>query len=239
MMAQWYENNHKLFREERKALALSYPLLMLSVVGYGFKVNRAFCLEHECAVVHGTYGLQIPDTRRQIDYRIVLAIPRSYPKFPPVMFCNDPKLPIDNIDRHIMKDGRACLAVYAEIRKRWPPGSNIVYFINELVDPFLAWQTYYDAFQKPPPWGERSHYKRGILEFYSELLGRPIDSTIEGFIRLLARKNRPKGHEPCPCNSGKKLRNCHRDFLYEIRKQVAWQDVTHDLVILTQIDETK
>ncbi|MGW8159496.1 MAG: SEC-C metal-binding domain-containing protein [Desulfoprunum sp.] len=30
------------------------------------------------------------------------------------------------------------------------------------------------------------------------------------FIRLLARKHTPQGHELCPCGSGNKLRNCHK-----------------------------
>lgn len=235
VMAQWYENNHKLFREERKTLASVHSLLRLSVVGPGFKVNSSCCLKKECAIVYGTYGLQIPDTRRQIDYGIVLVLPRNYPKLTPVMYCNDPKLPIDNIDRHTMKYGRACLAVQAEISKRWPPGSKIVDFIDKLVAPFLAWQAYYDAYQKPPPWGEHSHYGPGILEFYADLLGTSVNSSIESFMRLLARKNRPKGHEPCPCNSGKKLRNCHRELLYEVRQHVAWQNVAHDLALLARM----
>jgi len=238
-MAQWYENNHKLFREERKALASFCPRLKLTVVDPDFKVNSVCYLKQGCAVVHGTYSLRVPDTLREIDYGIVLVLPRNYPKLSPVMYCNDPKLPVDNIDRHILKYGRACLVVQAEISKRWPPGSKIVDFIDNLVAPFLAWQAYYDAYQKPPPWGERSHNGLGILEFYAELLDRPVDSFIEDFMLLLARKNRPKGHEPCPCNSGRKLRNCHRDLVYDARQQVAWLDVKGDLAALSQAERGK
>jgi hypothetical protein len=238
-MGQWYQSNRKLFREERKALASAFPLLRLVVVGPGFRINSVCRLKLECAIVHGIYNLQIPDSCRQIEYGIVLVLPSNYPKRPPEMFSNDPKLPIDNIDRHIMSDGRACLGVQAEISMRWSPGSTIVNFLNSLVAPFLAWQAYYDVQRKAPPWGERSHFARGILEFYAELLGMPVDSSVVGFTRLLARKNRPKGHEPCPCNSGRRLRNCHRDLLYEIRERVAWQDAARDLEILVRADNTK
>ena len=196
-------------------------------------------MKRECAVAHGTYTLQVPDSCRQIEYGIALVLPKNYPKAAPLMFCNDPKLPIGNIDRHIMSDGRACLGVQAEIDMRWAFGSKIVDFLEELVAPFLAWQAYFDVHQQPPPWGERSHYKQGILEFYAELLGRPVDSSVIDFMRLLARKNRPKGHEHCPCNSGERLRNCHRDLLYEIRERVAWQGVEHDLAILLLPENTK
>ncbi|MBW2108907.1 MAG: SEC-C domain-containing protein [Deltaproteobacteria bacterium] len=51
---------------------------------------------------------------------------------------------------------------------------------------------------------------------------------------LLARKNRPKGHEPCPCNSGRKLRDCHRNLVYKLRQRLGWRDVRRDLDTLAQ-----
>ena len=238
-MAKWYESNRKRFHEERKALASTCPLLRLVIVGLDFKINSVCRLKLECAVAHGVYSLQIPDSCRQIEYGIVLVLTSNYPKAAPLMFCNDPKLPIDNIDRHIMSDGRACLGVQAEISMRWSPGSTIVDFLDSLVAPFLVWQAYYDVHQEPPPWGERSHFTQGILEFYAELLGRPTDSSVVSFMRLLARKNRPKGHELCPCNSGERLRDCHRDLLYKTRERIAWHDVAHDLDVIVRGDGTK
>lgn len=239
-MAQWYESNRRLFREEREALASSAcPLLRLAVVAPGFRINSACRLKRESAVVHGMYSLHVPDSDREIEYGVVLVLQGNYPKRPPEMFCNDPKLPIGNIDRHIMSDGRACLAVHAEIGRRWPPGSTIIDYLDNLVAPFLAWQAYYDEYQKPPPWGEHSHGAQGIIEYYANLLGRSTDCSVVGFMRLLARKNRPKGHEPCPCNSGKRLRDCHRDLLYDIRQRVAWQDAAHDLTVLVRADSSK
>ena len=137
LMPQWYENNRKLFREERMAMASVYPLLRLAVVYPGFKLNSVCFLKQECAVVHGIYSLSIPDSTRQIDYRISILLPSKYPKIPPEMFCNDPKLPIGEIDRHIMKDGRACLGVQADINMRWAAGPTIVEFLENIVEPFL------------------------------------------------------------------------------------------------------
>lgn len=86
--------------------------------------------------------------------------------------------------------------VQAEIGQRSPPGSYLVTFLEKLVTPFLAWQAYYDFYSCAPPWGERSHAEKGILEFYAELLGDFADPALLGFMGLLARKNEPKGHEP-------------------------------------------
>ena len=234
-MGQWYQGNRKLFREERKTLASAFPLLRLAVVGPEFKINSVCTLKRECAVVHGMYNLRIPDSCRQIEYGIVLVLPSNYPKRPPQMFCNDPKLPIGGIERHIMKDGSACLGVGAEIGLQWFHDSTIADFLGHLVAPFLVWQAYYDEYGKPP-WGDLSHGSQGILECYAELLGRSADSTVVGFMELLGKKNSPKGHEPCPCNSGKRLRDCHRDLVYDTRQRVTWQDLVYDLAALERGD---
>jgi hypothetical protein len=235
-MAQWYINNKRRFREDRKALASHCPLMRLAVVGPDFRINSEFGTKNECAVAHGTYTIQIPNSKRQIEYSIVLLFPNNYPKSAPKMYCNDPKLPIGNIDRHIMKDGYACLGVQAAIGKRWNSGPTLVLFLNNLVTPFLVWQSYYEEYKKPPPWGELSHYKDGVLEYYAELLCRPVDDSIIGFMRLLARKNRPKGHEFCPCGSGKRLRDCRSALLYDTREKVSWKDVEIDLAFLERSD---
>jgi hypothetical protein len=234
-MGQWFQTNHRLFQKEREELASSCRLLRLAVVGPGFQINKVCRLKVECAVVHGTYDLQIPDSGRAIEYGIVLVLPGNYPKAIPDLLCNDPKLPIGNLDRHIMSNGMACLGVQAEIRMHWPPGSTVANFLDRLVAPFLAWQVYYDAYHNPPPWGGRSHFEKGILEFYAELFKVPADLAVIDFMQILARKNRPKGHEPCPCNSGKPLRKCHRDELYQIRERISCQDVEKDLAALSEV----
>ncbi len=228
-MTQWYQNNRRLFREEREALAASCPLMVLSVVGPGFRINPVLAAKIECAIAHGTYILKSPDNQADIEYGIALGLPENYPKFFPMLFCNDPKLPIDNLDRHIQKGGRACLEVGPEIKRRWPPGSNLIDFLKNLVEPFLAWQVHYDIFGKPPEWGERAHGKDGILQYYAELLGIAVDSNTLGFMKLISRKNRPKGHEICPCGSGKKLRHCHGGLIYEKHKLVDPRSVAQDV----------
>ncbi|NQT57277.1 MAG: hypothetical protein HQ551_13725 [Desulfobacteraceae bacterium] len=229
LMTPWYKSNRKLFREERAALTAVAPLLGMVTAGPGFRLNSERSLEQESVVVHGTYGIFIPDSAQQIEYGISIFMPIKYPKHLPDMFCNDPMLAIDNIDRHIMDDGSACLGVYADIMTRWSLKPGIVSFLENFVAPFLVWQAYYDAHQKPPSWGERSHFTEGIIEYYAELLGIYKRTSVVEFMKLLGRKNRPKGHERCPCGSGDRLRNCHRDLLYSIREKVAWQDVAKDL----------
>jgi hypothetical protein len=79
----------------------------------------------------------------------------------------------------------------------------------------------------------------GVIEYYSELLGMKKSPLIAEFMRLLARKNRLKGHERCLCGSGERLRNCHRELLYSIREKVAWQYVAKDLQDVLRDDRSK
>ena len=238
-MTPWYKSNQKLFREERAALAFIAPLLGMVIANPGFRLNSERLLKHESAVAFGTYGISVPDSAHQIEYRISILMPIKYPKDAPNLFCNDPNLPIGNIDRHIMKDGSACLGVYADIMMRWSLKPRIVNFLENFVAPFLVWQAYYDAHHKPPSWGQRSHFAEGIIEYYAELLGMNKCQSVVEFMKLLARKNRPKGHEICPCGSGEKLRNCHRELLYRTREKVAWQYVAKDLQTILRDDRSK
>lgn len=234
MPTKWYESNKRLFVEEKDFLAIKYPFLKMEILPSGTRINKVFALRTESAIVSGIYRLLIPDSQRYLDYRIVVLLPDNYPRRIPRMYCNDRKLPIGNINRHIMSDGSACLGVNAEISQKWRYNSRIVPFLDEIVAPFLVWQTYYDEHRQPPPWGQRSHYDQGILEFYSELLGITAGHNVETFMKLLARKNHPKGHEECPCGTGRRLRDCHIEHIRKAREQVGRQDVCEDLSIIEQ-----
>jgi len=237
-MTNWYENNRKLFLSERQAVCSKYPLLRMVVVGPGFKLNNVYSLVNKAVVVHGVFNLKVPNSDREIEYGVALVFPADYPKNPPELYCNDIKLPIGNIDRHIMRDGKACLGVKADIGLRWRANPTILNFLEDIVSPFLAWQIHYDVFKQPPPWGELSHGEKGILEFYANLLGRPTDTSIVGFMRLLSRKNQPKGHEPCPCDPKKILRNCHQEMINKTREKVLWKDVLEDLRSIEQREKS-
>jgi hypothetical protein len=228
-MTPWYQSNQRLFREERESLAKATDLMWMAVVNQDFRLNNVTVLRQESVVACGTYEIPLPDWDKQLEYRVSILFPYRYPKHIPALFCNDPKLPIGNIDRHIMPDGNTCLGVHADIMARWVKSSNIVSFLENFVAPFLVWQAYYDVHQCPPSWGERAHFGQGIIEYYSELLNLEHPEIVIEFMKLLARKNRPKGHELCPCGSGNRLRNCHCQLLYKTREKLKWEYVVEDL----------
>ena len=158
--------------------------------------------------------------RTDLGFSIDLEVPGNYPQGVPKLWCNPKEIPW-KADRHVFPDGLACLCVFSEYRKHWPPGSDLTDFLGTLVHPYLVGQAYYQDHGRWPPGRGRSHGSKGIVEAYQDLLaplGAVTQPVIEDFARLLARPKHPKGHEPCPCGSGRRLHNCHRSLLMSLRR---------------------
>lgn len=170
----------------------------------------------------------VPD----VSYTVDLRIPPDYPKVEPRLFCNPQEIPW-KLDRHVYEqNGLACLCARIEIRRHWPWGSDLTDFVSTLVKPFFLWQFYFETHGVSPPTGARSHFGPGILEAAQDMLnslGNVTDGQIKEFLRLLSRKNAPRGHEACPCGSGLKLRNCHSDLMRILRTQVDPRHAAADL----------
>jgi hypothetical protein len=229
-MKPWYEQNPKLFQREKDALAASYPTLEIAVRPEGYKINAQVELKNVAVVAHGIFPLRTEEGDSHFEYGISLYYLSNYPRTYPILYCADPKLPDCFIDRHILAKGQACLGVPTDIRRRWQASPNIVTFLDTIVAPFLAWQVHYDAFGTAPPWGERAHFGKGVEQYYAEVLGLSECENIIGFMRLLARKNSPQGHETCPCGSGNNLRNCHhRELISHARTIVNPFDAAEDI----------
>lgn len=102
-------------------------------------------------------------------------------------------------------------------------------FMNKLVIPFFYAQSYFEKYSQWP-WGDYSHGTLGILERYVDetlhteqvtrfylisLTERSDWATIKGL--KSNRDHKIKGHTPCPCNSGKKFRDCHNKALIGLK----------------------
>ena len=209
---------------EKGRLAEAFPSLTLDTSQYPASVTGTMWLDSE------------------VGFSINLEIPGNYPRGIPKLRCNPDEIPWLT-DRHVEPGtGLACLCVSSEYRKYWPLGSDLTDFLEVLVRPYLIGQFYYQAHGRWPPGHERSHGVRGIVEAYRELLA-PLEpvrlSVIAHFMRLLARKTHPKGHETCPCGSGVRLRNCHRSLLIDLRQIVDPEHARADVQLLDQHQRQK
>jgi hypothetical protein len=167
-----------------------------------------------------------------VAYSVTIELNSAYPRSIPQVRC-DPEEVEPIPARHVNAvSGEACLCVRSELRIHWPRGSSISEFIKQMLLPYLDAQFYYDTHSYWPPGRERSHGREGILEAYGEFakdFGDTSVTTIERLLRLLARKQDPKGHEVCPCCSGRPIRKCHRDALKKLRETVEPEFAAADL----------
>ena len=201
---------------ERERLAVTFPTLMLDT-------------SETPATVTGTLWLD-----SGIGFSVDLRIPDEYPDGIPRLICRHKEIPWE-ADRHVSSAGVACLCVSSEYRLHWPRGSDLTHFLECFVRPYFARQAYYQAHGHWPPGQERSHDAAGIIESFNETLaelGSPSVATIERFLIVLASHGHPKGCDPCPCGSGKKIRRCHKRLVWGLRNRVDPQLARFDLSLL-------
>ena len=201
---------------ERERLADAFPSLTLVTPQGSARVTGIMWLDPE------------------LGFCIDLEVLSNYPRGIPKLWCNPREIPWE-IARHVYRNGLACLCVSSEYRKHWPPGSDLTDFLSTLVRPYLVGQAYYQDHGHWPRGHERPHGPEGIIEAYQDLLA-PLEAVthpvIENFAHLLARRAHPKGHETCPCGSGKRLRNCHQSFLMNLRRMIDPEHAKTDCELL-------
>jgi hypothetical protein len=151
-------------------------------------------------------------------YQIRVGIPAGFPWEEPLVFETGDRIPKE-ADRHISPmDGNCCLGVWEE----WlltAPDHTFGTFLTGLLHDYFVSQTYF-THKREWPFGQRSHDIVGVYESFADLLGIENDATIIiEHLRLLSM-DEAKGHHPCPCNSGKRLRHCHRNKVDELKERV-------------------
>ena len=150
-------------------------------------------------------------------YQLRVLMADGYPKREPKVFETGGRIPRDR-DRHINLNGDCCLTVWEE----WlvtAPDTSFSGFLEGPVHEFFLSQWWFEK-KGVWPFGARPHGADGMLDAYAEVLGVPAQQeTVFNYLRALA-KTRPKGHWPCPCGSGLKLRHCHRERLHELHQRV-------------------
>jgi hypothetical protein len=134
-------------------------------------------------------------------------------------------------------DGTLCLAVVEEMWIKWNGKFDITNFLEGPVRTFLIGNSLVQN-GKAWPHGERSHGAAGVCEFYQETVGI---GEPEQVLRLLGylSKDRIKGHWPCPCGSGSKLRNCHRVSILQLHGHIPPRVIKYSInIVMTETKNT-
>ncbi len=123
--------------------------------------------------------------------------------------------------------GTACLCVKPEERRRFPKGSDLPRFIEELVVPYLFGLSHFDEHGKWP-WPDYSHGALGIVEYYADAADAPSIESIGSTLDLLKQDvswrelrreiRKPSAMRMCVCGSRKPVSRCHKGVWAGITK---------------------
>lgn len=177
--------------------------------------------------IHHKYG----DFVVRDSFSVLIGANEKYPKVPPMLLENGGrtkqianKYKITNYqDLHCNKrdvSSTACLCAKQEYPKRFPHGSDLVVFMDDLVIPYLYALSYYDTHGEWPSWGERSHGLFGLLEAHGDIENVTKEEVMELVSLLRSLTNwtfyhkqikKPNPNRPCPCSKRKSFEKCHTE----------------------------
>lgn len=163
------------------------------------------------------------------DFRIKISFPKDYPCTIPQVFELDGKIGLNY--HHFQSDSSLCLGTEIDLYMIFANNPCIDTFMNDILNPYLYRWLYIQKFGKEP-WADRSHGNKGIIESYAELLNIPTDKEIVNCFLYLLLENKTRANSLCPCNSGKKVKCCHKKKLEKLFKKVPQQIFLQNLFSL-------
>lgn len=215
MTKPWHRSDPEFFQKEKQEVENTYPDLHFRHVG-------------ELVIVAGNFPV-IAEGRVQDHYSIEMALARDHPQSLPAVRETAGRIP-RTPERHINPDGTACVMLPDERWKSWPLGAPLVDFLNGPLRNYFICQSLVES-GDPWPMEQLGHGAIGILKSYEELLGTGDVAVIRSYLWCLSAP-RLKGHWPCPCGSGKRLRDCHLQGILELRTKVSPTDAARSLSYL-------
>lgn len=142
-------------------------------------------------------------------YNLEIHIPKSEEKLPNVV----------DVGHHIMRDyphlysdRTLCLATETDIRFRYIQGFDLVDWMGTYVENYYYSYEYYQRYGVFP-FGERGHGNKGVLETYQEIFDVNSTTAAKNVLDYIVSHKKYRGHHLCPCYSGKKIRDCHKEII--------------------------
>ena len=139
---------------------------------------------------------------------------------------------------HRYRDGGLCLETTARLKIDCieENGFNFEIWFNQFLMPYFFTYEYYSRFGEYP-FGERSHYNQGVLEYYKEYFHLSSLKQTIAFLQQVSKMKIYRGHWLCPCGSGKRIRECHKNEVINALKPIQRECIIEDLLEMRR--ETK
>ena len=165
--------------------------------------------------IHGTLGFRMEKDGKEVEdsYQLTVTIPPDYPRTVPTVKETGERIP--EAFHTYPGDHTLCLGAPLAVAMTFAQHRTLLGYLRDQVVPHLFSHSYKQRYGAMPH-GELAHGGEGIFQYYSQLFGVDQAMMVLGFLRILAEDDY-KGHKPCPCNSGQKLRECHGPQLLAIK----------------------
>lgn len=200
----WHQRDPEAFAKQKQQVQVEYSHLHFFLENDVIFIRGSFPLKHEAKIIDR--------------HSIEIELPSNYPETVPIVRETGGRVSRIPDNHFNTLDGEVCLFALNERWQHFPAGATLLDFLNGPVrNHFLGLSL--RELGEPWPFGERSHGRAGIIESYSELLGTDDESTIVRYVEYLS-KPKLKGHWPCPCGSGRKIRQCHLPVIREVREKI-------------------
>ncbi len=163
------------------------------------------------------------------DYEIGIHIPKQEGMLPYVV---DKGESIDINYPHIYPDRKLCLATDIDMHIALGKDPSLAGWMKDFVEAYFVSYAYYERYGIFPM-GERPHGATGIIQSYMEVFD-VSDAQAAEIILYISYKTY-RGHQPCPCGSGDRMRKCHgKKLLVFYNNPILLEQVRTDCKIIAQ-----
>jgi hypothetical protein len=213
----WFERDPDLLTAVREQVAATEQPLIVVVDGGAAFIRGAIAVTDPSGVVEAER------------FSVEIELAADHPDGVPTVREIDGRIPRVQ-DRHVNRDGSACVFVIDERWKAWPPGGTLTDFINGPVYDFFVWQAGVEL-TGTPPFAARPHQVAGVREFYEEAAQTKDPLIVLTFLLKLAEEELDLG-EDCYCGRRATLRECHFSRVRLFRGRVSLKRAGEVLVAL-------
>lgn len=202
-MRPWHLRNPEGFQREMEEVERAYRNLHFSITGEQVQISGVLPINDADGIVDG--------------FSILITLLPDYPESLPIVREVGGRIP-HHIDRHVLQSGEACVLLPEDRWRSWPKGSSLLSFISGPLRNYFIGQALVER-GEPWPFGEWRHGLNGMRDYYREVFGTDDLPAVRRYLECLASK-KTKGHWDCPCNSGRRLRDCHTDLIRDLREKM-------------------
>lgn len=198
--------------EEVMAVAERYPRLLSTVVG---TMEGVFDIsaEYEGSLVTDSFTVKITASNPNSEL-----LPAVYETGGRTERIAKQHGITDLRDLHRNPDGTACLCTKLVERRKCPPGTTLLNFIEVLVVPYFYSLSYYQKHGRFP-WADFSHGGIGLLEFAADDTEQPSKEDMLEILKVFRcepswkayykQLRKPSAERACLCGSLKQFSRCH------------------------------